>query len=180
MVSCSSAAVCGSNESGPTVSVSSLPGAGSQTATISAKLSCALADGTVIVNRANATFDQNDPTPANNAASAVITAVNPSPFISNVSVDQPVLWPPNKKMKTVKVQYQVSDNCPGTVCSLAVTSNECNGSSDWQIVDEHTVLLRADRNGDGPGRVYSIPVTCKDSGGAVSVQTTSVSVPHNQ
>jgi len=82
-------------------------------------------------------------------------------------------------MKTVSVSYSVADNCPGTVCSLSVTSNE-GGPSDWQVVDAHTVSLRATRNGNGSGRVYTIPVSCSDSGGAVSVQNVTVQVPHNQ
>ena len=43
---------------------------------------------------------------------ASITAVNPAPVVNNLSVDQPTLWPPNKKMQTVKVSYDVADNCP--------------------------------------------------------------------
>jgi hypothetical protein len=97
-----------------------------------------------------------------------------------VSVDHPVLWPPNKAMTTVTVGYSVTDNCDGTICTLGVTSNEGSAGSDWVIVDAHTVQLRAARNGKGPGRTYSMPITCRDSGGAVTVGMTSVVVPHNQ
>jgi hypothetical protein len=90
-----------------------------------------------------------------------------------------VLWPPNKKMWTVSVSYDVSDNCGGTVCGLDVTSNEGVAGADWQVVDAHTVVLRADRAGKGPGRTYTIPITCRDSGGAVSTASASVLVPHN-
>src|SRR5262249_30359533 len=149
-------------------------------ATISATLSCAVADGTVIVNQAAASSALADPTPADNAASAAITAVNPAPVVTGVSVDQPVLWPPNKKLHTVKVSYEVTDNCDGTACSLAVTSNEGSAASDSQVVDAHTVILRADRSGNGSGRTYSIAISCTDSGGVVSVETATVVVPHNQ
>lgn len=176
---CVSAGACGTGPGGPTVAFSSLAGTATATATISATLSCAIADGTVVVNNAAAAFALADPNPADNAASAAITAVNPAPVVSGVSVDEPILWPPNKKMHTVTVSYAVADNCAGTVCTLDVTSNE-GVASDWQVVDAHTVLLRADRNGNGPGRTYSIPITCKDSGGAVSVATATVLVPHNQ
>jgi len=47
------------------------------------------------------------------------------------------------------------------------------------VLDAHTVVLRAERSATGGGRLYSIPITCKDSGGAVSVQTATVAVPHD-
>jgi uncharacterized repeat protein (TIGR01451 family) len=181
LTSCTSAGDCGGAAGGPTVSFASLSGAAAQTATISARLGCDVSDGTIVVNRASASQALADPTPDDNAASAVITAVNPPPAISGLSVDQPVLWPPNKTMHTVAVGYAVTDNCDGTTCALTVTSNEGAGAdADAQVVDAHTVVLRADRNGNGSGRVYSIQVSCKDSGGAVSAKTTSVVVPHNQ
>lgn len=178
-VSCASTGSCGSSAAGPTVAFGVLGGAAGGSATITAKLGCNVADGTIVVNNATASSAGTDPTPANNAAAASITAVNPPPVISGVSVDQPTLWPPNKKMHTVTVSYGVADNCDGPVCSLSVTSNE-GSSSDWQVIDAHTVSLRADRNGNGSGRTYSIPITCRDGGGAVSMQTATVVVPHNQ
>jgi len=105
--------------------------------------------------------------------------VNPAPDVTNVTVDQPTLWPPNKAMRTVTVAYQVTDNCAGTTCTLEVCSNE-GSSADWQILDAHTVKLRADRRGNGPGRTYDIAVRCRDSGGAIATKTATVSVPHNQ
>jgi uncharacterized repeat protein (TIGR01451 family) len=180
VTSCASAGTCGTGtSSGPTVSFASLAATETQAATLSATLSCALADGTVVVNQASASFALTDPTPSDNSSSASLVAVNPAPVIANLSVDTPVLWPPNAKMTTVNVAYTVTDNCPRTVCSLDVSSNESTNGSDWTIIDAHTVALRADRLGTGTGRVYSIPVTCKDSGGAVSVQTATVTVPHN-
>jgi uncharacterized repeat protein (TIGR01451 family) len=170
---------CATAAGGPTVSFASLAGAGAGTATVSATLSCAVADGTVVVNQASASFDRNDPTPADNAAAAAITAVNPAPIIAKLAVDTPVLWPVNDKLRPVQVSYEVSDNCPGTTCSLAVASSEASSDEDSQTIDAHAVLLRARRAGTGPGRTYSVTVTCKDSGGAISVETVPVLVPHN-
>lgn len=172
-LSCTSAGAC----SGPTVAFTSLAGTATQTATISAALSCALHDGAVVVNQAAALSALVDPTPANNSASASITAVNPAATISGASVDVPRLWPPNGKMRTVKVSYAVADNCPGTTCSLAVTSNQ-GTPSDAIVVDAHTVELRAKRNGDLT-RTYDIAINCVDSGGAVSMSGTQVSVLHD-
>jgi uncharacterized repeat protein (TIGR01451 family) len=175
----SCASPTGSCGEGPTVSFSSLGGAASATATITATLGCDLADGTLVVNNASAAFAGTDPTPADNAAAATITAVNPAPSIADVSVDTPVLWPPNKSLHTVTVSYAVTDNCPGTACTLDVTNDEGAAASDQRIIDAHTVVLRADRKGSGPGRTYTIPITCTDSGGAISRASAVVVVPHN-
>jgi hypothetical protein len=110
-----------------------------------------------------------------------------APVISNVSVDPSVLWPANHKMRNVAVTYSSTDNCPGTVtCVLSVTSNEVmNGSGDgntgpdWEIVNNHSVKLRAERSGAGTGRVYTITMRCTDQAGNTGVATTAVMVPHD-
>ena len=63
------------------------------------------------------------------------------------------------------VSYDVTDNCPvpSGSCTLSVTSNEPvlghgsgNTSPDWIVVDDHHVLLRAEREGGGNGRIYTL------------------------
>ena len=110
------------------------------------------------------------------------------PRIAELRTDRAVLWPPNQKMVDVKVEYGVSDNCgDGATCRLEVTSNEAvNGlgdgdkAPDWEILDVHTVRLRAERSGVGSGRIYSIVVICSDPFGNESRSTAKVSVPHNR
>lgn len=110
-----------------------------------------------------------------------------APVISNVSVDPSVLWPANHKMRNVAVTYNSTDNCPGAVtCVLSVTSNESvndagdgNTSPDWEIMNNHTVKLRAERSGKGAGRVYTITIRCTDQAGNTGVATTTVMVPHS-
>lgn len=106
------------------------------------------------------------------------SVANPPPVIADVAVSSQVLWPPSNKLQTVTVSYNATDELPGTECSLSVNANE-GSSADWLVVDAHTVQLRASRNGYGSGRVYSIPVSCVDRGGAVTVATATVSVPHD-
>jgi len=50
---------------------------------------------------------------------------------------------------------------------------------DWEITGAHTLNLRAERLGKGPGRIYTIIVECKDSSGNVSIGSVDVTVPHN-
>jgi len=68
---------------------------------------------------------------------------------------------------------------------VSVTNNEAmngtgNGdtSSDWQITVDLSLLLRAERSGNGPGRVYRITVEVSDQAGNKSQESTSVTVPH--
>ena len=92
-------------------------------------------------------------------------------------------------MVNVTVSYDVTDNCPlpPNSCVLTVTSNEPvfgHGSGhtdpDWIVVDDHHVLLRAAREGGGNGRIYTITITCTDSGGNSSTDEVEVTVPHDQ
>jgi photosystem II stability/assembly factor-like uncharacterized protein len=111
------------------------------------------------------------------------------PKVSGVSVDKPVLWPPNHKLENVTVNYNVTDNCPlpPNSCTLSVTSNEPingtgdgNTSPDWIILDAHRVQLRAERAGNGNGRIYTIGITCMDSSRNSSNESVTVSVPHDR
>lgn len=112
---------------------------------------------------------------------------NPPPTISGVSVDKPTLWPPNHEMVDVTVNYGATDPCSAPVCTLTVSSNEPvngtgdgNTSPDWVVVDAHHVQLRAERSGNGNGRIYTITITCKDSAGNTASSTATVTVPHDQ
>ncbi len=102
--------------------------------------------------------------------------------IANASVTPSVLWPPNHKLVTVTVNYAAG---AGTSCSLDVASNEpVNGTGDgdtapdWIVLDSHHVRLRAERAGNGTGRIYTITVTCSDNAGSNSADVT-VKVPHD-
>jgi hypothetical protein len=148
---------------------------------------CSVADGTAITNSftiASATTPDDDP--SDNSSAAGLTVSNPAPVIGAVSVTPGILWPPNHKLLPVSVGYAVADNCGTPACSLsAVSSEPDNGlgdgdtSGDIQIVDDHHVMLRAERAGGGPGRVYTITVTCQDTGGGASTAGAMVFVPHN-
>jgi hypothetical protein len=99
--------------------------------------------------------------------------------VGAASVNKPVLWPPNHKLVNVTVDYTTG---PDVTCSLSVSSDEPVGdtSPDWVVVDEHHVKLRAERDGTGDGRVYTILITCTDGSGNSSSFAVYVTVPHDQ
>jgi uncharacterized repeat protein (TIGR01451 family) len=190
-VSCSSTGggVCGGSGNNRTVTFTSLASGQSETITLVASVNCSVVDGTVISNTATVSSFKPDPDTTNNSATTTTTASNPPPTITGAAADPSVLWPPNHRMVNVTVSYQVTDNCPlpPNSCTLSVTSNEpINGtgdgdtSPDWIVLDDHHVLLRAERAGNGDGRIYTITITCIDSGGNSSTEEVEVTVPHDR
>jgi hypothetical protein len=122
------------------------------------------------------------------SAPQTVTVAAPPPVISGVQATPPVLWPPNHKLVNVTVDYTVTGGCGAVTCVVdSITSSEPdNGlgdgdtASDWQIVDAHHVRLRAERAGGGPGRVYTIHITCTDGYGHATSSSVTVTVPHNR
>jgi hypothetical protein len=107
---------------------------------------------------------------------------------------QPIkIWPPNHQYSTIKVTdlvASVSDNCKGvgSVRITKVTSDEPedaagngDGNTNNDIViagDCKSVQLRAERDGNGNGRVYTITLQVTDASGNVGTATAKVTVPH--
>ena len=118
---------------------------------------------------------------AGNGTLSILLNTTPRASLQIVDVTQStnVLWPPNHKLVDVTVDYGTANSCgPGT-CALSVTSNEPVNGTDWEIIDEHHVRLRAERAGNGSGRVYTITITCSDRSGSTS-RSVTVTVPKNQ
>lgn len=136
------------------------------------------------------TWSLTDDCQNNTTHDQVITARDTTrPVIDNVSADPSSLWPPNHKMRLVKINYTATDNCSDAAHItnvLSVTSNEpINGtgdgdtSPDWEVIDDRYVRLRAERSGNGDGRIYTITITSTDDCGNVASTTTTVVVVHN-
>lgn len=103
------------------------------------------------------------------------------------SVGTRILWPIDHKFVDVALSVSSSDNeDPSPRIGVRVFSNEDddetgngNFSPDARIVPPR-LLLRAERQSDGPGRVYVIVVTATDAAGNSSVAFCTVVVPHDQ
>jgi len=111
----------------------------------------------------------------------------PAAVISAASATPDILRPPNHKLVDVTINYSVTEPCPHS-CTLTVASDEpVNGASDgntspdWQVIDTHHVLLRAERAGNAADRVYTITITCANNLNQLSsTKVVTVSVPHDQ
>jgi len=122
----------------------------------------------------------------NTATCSFEVAVSDLPVISGVSETFAPLWPANHKMVNVPINYTSTASCSQTKCSLSVSSNEPDIASgdgktspDWVVVDEHNVLLRAERSGNGTGREYYVTITCTNDAGNSTTQVVTIIVPHD-
>jgi uncharacterized repeat protein (TIGR01451 family) len=193
-VSCSATGggVCSGAGNNRAVTFASLAPGASATINLVVNVKCSVADGAIVSNTAtisSATFDSEQ---SNNTATTATTASNPPPIIT---LNSPIsLWPPNHKYHTVTVAQMVEsvrDNCPISIDDVVielVTSDEPDdaigdGNTINDIVigaDCRSVQLRAERSGTGDGRVYTVTLRLRDSGGAVTRAYFEVSVPHSQ
>ena len=118
---------------------------------------------------------------------SVVDAV--PPVIDSLSASPDTLWVANHKMVSVSVGVVVQDVCDAMpACRIvAVSSNEmANGkgdgstSTDIDVTGDLSVDLRAERAGQGSGRVYTIQVECSDASGNTASAETEVRVAHDQ
>jgi hypothetical protein len=111
------------------------------------------------------------------------------PVVVDVTASPNILWPPNHKWVDVQIVTEVENPCAVPVsCTIVdVTSNEsANGTGDgntepdWIVTGDGALKLRAERSGNGGGRIYTVRVRCGDDSGEGSEQTVLVVVPHDQ
>lgn len=112
------------------------------------------------------------------------------PTVNSISANPDVLWPANHEMVEVTVDVDAEDDGGAEpFCYVVdVTANEpINGPGDgnteldWEYTDDPlVVLLRAERAGDGNGRIYTIHVVCEDASGNITTANVDVTVPHDR
>jgi len=115
----------------------------------------------------------------------VIVGLCMPPTLS-VTVTPNVLWPANNKYVDVEASFTASSNVV-SIDLLSITSNEPDDSkgngnfiNDIVILDNDSFKLRAERMGNGNGRVYTIVYQATNSCGATVIAEATVTVPHNK
>jgi hypothetical protein len=106
-----------------------------------------------------------------------------------------VLWPANHDLVPVDVQFTAQDSCGAGVRVelVSVTSSEpddgsgtADGATTGDIQDaapgsaDSSLLLRAERAGKGPGRVYELRYRAIDAAGNTTTALGVVTVPHDR
>ena len=111
------------------------------------------------------------------------------PVIASVTATPDSLWAPNHKMVPVSLAVSVADACDSSAsCHIkSVTANEPvngigdgNTSPDWILTGPLSLELRAERAGNGNGRIYTITVECTDGSGNSSTKAVEVVVSHDR
>ena len=129
---------------------------------------------------------------AGNVSTLAMASVNidiTPPVISGMPTAGCTFWPPNQKLvsvATVTASDALSGIAPGSFKVIG-TSNEYAADSkspDIVITPNSTggyvVQLRADRLGNGNGRIYTLNATANDLAGNTATVTTTCTVPHDQ
>jgi outer membrane protein assembly factor BamB len=121
------------------------------------------------------------------SCSAKITVYDDTPpIITSLAANPNSLWPANHKMVPVSITISAIDSCSPTVTSqiIDVTSNEPvdglgdgDTAPDWLITGPLTLNLRAERSGNGAGRIYTITIECRDAAGNKATGIVTVKVP---
>ena len=98
-----------------------------------------------------------------------------------------LLWPPSHKFVRVRIGGVADPDDEGVrISATAVMQDEPVrglGSGDTSpdaVLEGASVLLRAERAGQGTGRVYQVTFTAADTGGATCAGSVTVCVPHDR
>lgn len=117
-----------------------------------------------------------------------------APTLSIVA-DPTVLWPPNRRLVPVHIAAAIGDACDlqPSLRFVSVISSEPDdapGDRDGRTTGDIApaypgdpppeILLRAERDGDGPGRTYEIIYAATDASGNTTPAIAVISVPHDQ
>jgi hypothetical protein len=140
------------------------------------------------VYRVSVTVTDDDTGSVQGTAEQYIKVDGTPPVISGMPAAGCTLWPPNHKMvsvATVTAADALSGIVPGSF-KITGTSNEPYDPKNPDIVitpngtGGFVVQLRADRLGDGAGRIYTLTATASDLAGNTARVTATCTVPHDQ
>jgi hypothetical protein len=114
---------------------------------------------------------------------------NRPPVCSGVRPDRTRLWPPNHSLQVVTLSGATDpDGDPLRLEVTSVTQDEpLNGAGDGDSSPDakratapNQVFLRAERSGNGDGRVYRVSFSVSDGKGGTCTGSVTVGVPRNQ
>ena len=116
-----------------------------------------------------------------------VTVVDTTPpTIAAITATPDVLWPPNGQFVAVTIAVTATDLGGEPSCRITrVGSSEpgkqggAKAGPDFAITGPLTLDLRADREGKGSGRIYTMTIACTDASGNSSSGTARVTVPHD-
>lgn len=135
----------------------------------------------------------SDPSGASSSDTVTVNVRDIQAPTLSFSLSPNELWPPNHKMVNINASIQRADVCdPNPQVSLVgITSNEPdNGQGDGDEpndiqqatpgTDDRQFLLRAERQGSGSGRVYTVRYRVTDAAGNTATASGTVRVPHDK
>ena len=120
----------------------------------------------------------------------LLSIVDTTPPSFEIALTYEMLWPPNHRMVEVDAQVsEVADLCGASSVPLAsLESNEPDNAqgtgdgntvNDIQLSDDLHFALRAERDGHGDGRIYTVVYQTEDASGNSATETFEVIVPHD-
>jgi hypothetical protein len=136
-------------------------------------------------------FTATDQNGVQATCSTTVNVVDTIPPELALLAEPATLWPPDRRLVSVAVRWVTRDACDPDAVSVeldSATSDEPDTGrlmgNDIQGAEIGTadgaLGLRAERNGQGAGRVYTLTYRAIDGAGNVTLREATVSVPHDQ
>jgi len=141
-----------------------------------------------------ATLTSTTPGSSPESDSATVTVEDTQPPVVRVKANPWYLWPPNHSMHAIEVAVRVRDRCSGSddfdvELIEAKSSEPDNSTGDGNTTDDiqdddigeddRSVMLRAERKGNGNGRVYTLTYGGTDANDNQTETEAHVYVPHD-
>ncbi len=124
-----------------------------------------------------------------------VTVADTAPPVVTVQASPAELWPPDHRLAPVRFSVRAADACDPApeVLLLSSSSSEPDdapGGGDGKTTGDirgaavgtpdFDVLLRAERDGSGPGRTYVLRYRAVDAAGNAATSSGAVRVPHDR
>ncbi len=116
-----------------------------------------------------------------------VTIFNTAPVCSDVTPSNDSVWPPNHKYKSISIDGVTDADGDETIITIdsiqqdeAVDAKGSGKTAPDGEIDGDTANIRAERTGNGDGRIYEISFTADDGLGGVCSGSVTVGVPHDK